>query len=90
VKRYALILLLAGCAQPMTWYKEGGSQAEYEQDVARCTYEAHAATASYSQGQTARTNSGAVAQGIGEGMTMSMRQRDLAILCMRARGYYTK
>lgn len=90
MKRYALVLLLAGCAQPVVWYKDGATAQDFERDKAQCIYEINVATASYSSGPTARTNSGAIAQGIGEGMTISMRQHELYGLCMRARGYYTR
>jgi hypothetical protein len=85
-----LPLILVSCAAQPVWYKDGATHADFEQDKNRCIYEAHAATASYSSGNTARTHSGAVAQGIGDGLNISMRQGELYGLCMRARGYYTK
>lgn len=83
-----ICLAIFGCAAPVVWQKVGGTAEEFERDKNQCIYEANAATASYSQGQTARTRSGAIAQGFGEGLTMALRQRELAVLCMRARGYY--
>ena len=89
--RYVIALIasfaVTGCIAPPDWYKDGATVQEFERDRAQCVYEANAATAGYSQGQTARTQSGAIAQGFGEGLTMALRQRELAILCMRAKGY---
>jgi len=81
------LFLLGGCGSPPVWVKPGATQADFEQDVARCRYEAAAATASYSTGPTARGLSGAMAQGFGEGLTSGMRQIELVKLCLEAKGY---
>jgi len=60
-----VVMTLSACAAPFGWVKDGGDEAEFERDKARCIYEAAAATRDYS----------------------SVRQMDLAHLCMQARGY---
>ena len=82
-----VIALLSGCATPQVWYRDNTTQADFDRDKNKCIYEANLATAGYSQGQTARTNSGAAAQGFGEGIAISMRQNELYGLCMTAAGY---
>ena len=86
--RLTLVALLAiqGCAGP-TWVKPGAVQADFDRDVAQCKYEAASATASYGGGPTRRTTAGALGQGIGEGIDLGLRQRDLIMLCLQARGY---
>lgn len=85
----ALVALLGACAyDPLVWTHRISGAAEYDRDAAQCRYEANLATASYSTGPTARTRGGAIAQGIGEGLTRGMRQGDLMTLCMQARGWY--
>lgn len=86
-------LLLVGCAAqpPKVWYsKTHDNPAQFERDKAQCIYEAAQATGSYSQGQTARTNSGAFVQGFSEGLTISMRREELGLLCMKSKGYVLK
>lgn len=84
----APLMALAGCAHQQTmWVRDGATQADFERDRAQCVYEANAATASYSSGPTRRSMSGAIAQGIEDGITIGLRQRELAMLCMKARGY---
>lgn len=85
----AVVLANAGCAfEPLVWTHATAGPVDLERDVAQCRYEATAATASYSTGPTARTRSGAIAQGFGEGLTRSMRGAELLNLCLRARGWY--
>jgi hypothetical protein len=81
---------MAGCASPYTWVKNGSTPVDYERDIARCRYEAAAATAGYSTGRVAPTMGGAVAQGFGEGMAIGIRQSELVMLCMQANGYIRK
>lgn len=85
----SVAIALFGCAAPQqpVWYRDNTTTADFERDKNRCIYEANLATAGYSQGQTARTQSGAIAQGFGEGMAVSMRQNELYRLCMTAAGY---
>lgn len=84
-----LVLALSACAQQQTvWNHAHGSAAQFERDKLQCEYESAQGTASYSQGATARTNSGAFAQGVSEGLTIAARRNELGMLCMRARGYY--
>ena len=84
-----LCLILTACAsQPSyEWRHPSGDRAKFDKDFAQCQYEAAQATAGYSQGQTARTNSGAFAQGFGEGLEIGARRNELGVLCMKAKGY---
>ena len=82
------LILLAGCAPRYQWVKPNATQADFEQDAARCTYEAQAATATYGSSQpTAYTTGGAIGQGIGIGIGRAIENNNLAVLCMRAKGY---
>jgi hypothetical protein len=78
---------LTACAPQHMWVKDGATAGDFERDKNVCIYEAKLATASYSQGATARTRSGAIAQGISEGLTMGFRELELATLCMQTKGY---
>ena len=79
--------MLTACSPQFVWVKEGATEAGFERDKAQCQYEAAAATANYNTGPTARGYSGAVAQGIGEGIAIGMRQAELIQLCLQAKGY---
>src|SRR5688572_28681681 len=68
MRQILLLLLLTGCAPQWQWKHPHGDQAQFNRDVAQCEYEGAQATASYSHGATARTTSGAISQGIGEGL----------------------
>lgn len=86
MKRLTLAFLcftLAACApmQPLMWVKAGATEAEFEQAKAQCVYEVTAATQQTDYGL--RTV-------FGQELDRSIRQRDLAILCMKARGYTQK
>lgn len=78
-------VLLAACGtqphQPITWHKDGGNQKEYEQDVAKCEYEVSLAT------QTVDTS---LRGGLAQEIDRSLRRNELAVKCMRARGYSTR
>lgn len=89
MKQYLLVLLLplAGCASSYMWAKNGATQAEYTRDLSRCRYEAASATASYGSSRGGPTMSSAIAQGLGEGMAIGIRQSDLMVLCLEAKGY---
>lgn len=72
---------LAGCAapqKPLTWYKDGVTERDFQQAQAQCEYEVSVAT----QGTdySFRTV-------IGQEMDRAMRQRDLGTKCMQAKGY---
>ncbi len=82
-----LILNLVGCAPAPLWTKDGATQAHFDRDKAQCEYEAALATASYSQGQTARTAAGAAGQGFGEGIAIGLKKTELGRMCMAAKGY---
>lgn len=84
---FALALTLTACASPFVWVKAGASEADFDRDMARCKYEAASATANYSTGRTAGTMSGAIAQGLGEGMAIGSRRAELIQLCLQAQGY---
>src|SRR5436190_1347436 len=89
MRRLALlgIVFLTACGPRYMWVKEGATQQDFEADRTRCIYEAKLATASYSSGPTARGYGAAAAQGIGEGITMGLREAELATLCMQTKGY---
>jgi hypothetical protein len=80
----ALAAMLAGCGslpqQPqIMWNKPGGAtQAEFELARDQCIYEVTAATQQVDRSY--RT-------GIGQEIDRNFRQRDLAIKCMRAKGF---
>lgn len=83
-----LALTLAGCGgAPFLWVKSGATQSDFDRDMARCKYEAASSTANYNTGRTAGTLSGAMAQGIGEGMAIGSKQVELIQLCLQAQGY---
>lgn len=85
----AMAALLGGCATgQVMWIKSDYTPEQFEKDKRQCVYEVQLATATYGSGQaTARTNSGAIAQGFGNGMAIAMTERRLAIACMEAKGY---
>ncbi len=72
--------VLAGCAAPkkLIAFKVGGSQAEYERDLAACEYDVAKAT---TQGDAS------LRTGLAIEVDRAMRRRDLGVLCMRAKGY---
>lgn len=78
---------LAGCASNMQWNKPGITQASLDQDLAQCRYEAASSTSGYGTSETRRGASRAAGQGIGEGLAQADRERDLIMLCLKARGY---
>lgn len=71
---------LVGCAaqQPIIWDKDGGTQAEYDQHARECRYDVAKNTQGTDPGM--RTI-------IGQEFDLAMRQRDLLIMCMEAKGY---
>jgi hypothetical protein len=78
--RYAIAaasLALAGCASPApdTWTKEAG---DLSADMARCEYEAAAAT----QGTDP-----AMRTIIGQELDRAIRRKELARMCMTAKGW---
>ena len=82
--------LAAGCAtqQPYMWVRPDTTKEQFDQDYARCVYEASAAVATYGSGQpTARTTGGAIGQGLAIGYGQAAEYHKLGQLCMRARGY---
>jgi hypothetical protein len=79
----ALSAVIAGCAaapqQPqIMWNKPGATQAEFELARDQCIYEVTAATQNVDRSY--RT-------AIGQEIDRNMRQRDLAVKCMRAKGF---
>jgi hypothetical protein len=80
----ALAATIAGCTAPpqqpqIMWNKPGGAtQAEFELARDQCIYEITAATQQVDRSY--RT-------GIGQEIDRNLRQRDLAIKCMRAKGF---
>lgn len=87
-KMILVALALTACAPRFMWVRPSTTQADFDQDVARCQYEAASATATYgSSSPTARTTGGAIGQGIGAGIGAAMKENELVTLCMRAKGY---
>lgn len=72
--------LLAGCAttQPTVWVKDGASQQDFDQARAQCEYEVAAAT--QAPDYSYRTI-------VGQELDRAMRQRELGVLCMQAKGF---
>lgn len=84
-----LALLLTGCATaspPMMWkHHAHENRATFDQDIAKCRYEAVQATGSYTPDTRGyRTMLG---QDLAAAMDMTKRQSDIGMLCMKARGY---
>ena len=74
---------LAACAtRPPLWYMPGETktEAEFQQDALRCTYEAAAATANVGTNMF-----GAVT--MAASLDRELRKRELARMCMFAKGY---
>lgn len=82
-----LALLLVGCGPSFMWVKSGATQQEFDQDMARCQYEAASSTASYSYAPTSYGMAGSISSGFAEGFEVGMRKNELINLCMRAKGY---
>jgi hypothetical protein len=78
---------LAGCAGPTLYDKPGGTQAQFDRDLAQCRYEAQLATSGYSSGNTRRGASGAAGQGVAEGIWQTSDRNDLEDSCLIGRGY---
>lgn len=75
------VILFAGCAtyQPQrTFSKDGATQGDLDRDIARCQYEAVAATQNTAPGL--RTI-------IGQEIERARRQSDLIVLCLTANGW---
>lgn len=75
-----LACFLAGCAapKPPVWDKPGATQEQFDADRRYCEFEVMKAT------QTTDTSYRTV---VGQELDRSMRQRELALSCMRSRGY---
>ena len=75
------ITLIGGCAAepPPVWYKDGATSADFERDKAQCVYEITAAT--QNTDPTMRTV-------FGQEMERAQRQKQLAPLCMKAKGWH--
>jgi hypothetical protein len=83
-----MVVVLSGCAPNYTWVRADATQADFNQDMARCEYEAASSTATYgSSTPPARTLGGSIGQGIGLGFGQAMQSNKLIVLCMRAKGY---
>lgn len=72
--------LLAGCAvqPPVKLVKAGATQADFDQAVAQCEYEAAVATQVTTPGY--RT-------AFGQELDREMRKRELMLPCMKAKGF---
>jgi len=76
-------LSVTGCgtAQIKGWSKPGASDAQKQQDLAECDYDASKATTGDGK---APQNTGAA---VGDGVVRGMEKSDLIKKCMRVRGY---
>lgn len=83
-----IALALTGCAPRYTWVRADATQGMFDQDMARCQYEAASSTANYgSSTPAARTVGGSIGQGLALGYGQAMAENNLIALCMRAKGY---
>ena len=87
--RYSLVfaLLLTSCATPprYEWLHPHGSKAQFDKDYAQCSYEAAAATGSYSPNNRGyRTELGSM---VADNIDRNQRYNEIGHLCMKARGY---
>lgn len=86
-KALVLALLLTGCAtQPRyEWRHPHGDKAQFDKDYAQCSYEAAAATGSYSPNNRGyRTELGSM---VADNIDKNQRHNEIGNLCMKARGY---
>jgi len=71
------ILMFIGCAQTML-VKDGVTREDFERDKARCIYETSCATQSIDY---------SLHTIFGQELDRALRQKDLIIKCMQAKGY---
>ena len=83
-----LCILLSGCAQPLTFNKIGGTEAEFNRDLYECEHMGKMyATQFYSPSNS--NNMGSImGSAIGAGLGMGMTARAEIVRCMESRGYY--
>ena len=72
------LVTLNACAQKRMFTKPGFTQAQWEQDLAQCEYEASGATQNVDPGL--RTV-------FGQALDQALRKNELIALCLRAKGY---
>jgi len=74
-----LTVALAGCAAaPLQWIKAGATEAQFAQDRRECEFDVAKATQTYDPSMRSM---------LGQDLQRVMRQRELGIMCLRARGY---
>ena len=77
-----LLVMLSGCAMaPVTYYRNGTTQSEFNTDSMECQYEA----TKYTQGVAMGYNTAFV-----QALDQAMRRRQLYDQCMRVRGYTSR
>lgn len=81
------LLALSGCAtQPnYQWQHPHNNQARFDQDKARCEYEAAVAVGSYTPDTSGYRT--VLVAALSEQMDINRRSGEIAVLCMKARGY---
>jgi hypothetical protein len=72
------LAFITGCASNKVWYSPNKSAAECQRDLKECRYEAE----KYSTGAGAGYETG-----IGSGLAIGLKQRDLIMQCMDLKGY---
>lgn len=83
-----ICLFLSACASPGHWTRPGTTTAQFEQDKKECFYEARKALAGYgSSRDSPRDINQSIGQGIAQGIGQAWETRDLAVECMKVRGY---
>ena len=75
----ALLAAVAGCAGKTCYTKPGFTQAEWNRDLAQCTYETTASTQNVNYGYSTV---------FGQALDQALRRQQLMDLCLKARGYY--
>ena len=85
------LVLSAGCA-PVHFTRHDFSQPQFELDKQQCIYEVRMHTANNQPRVRGyyRSNADAVGAGLAAGIAHGLQQRELAIQCLRARGYSTQ
>lgn len=76
----AAVLCGIGCAQKIIWNKPGLTQEEFRRDDAQCQFEAK---------KTSRPM-GAFDNPMLWGLQTGQQERELYILCMQSKGYYSE
>lgn len=84
---HLIVVLFASAAGCTTYYqKPGGTDAEFQADLAQCVYQAKAAIAGYSGG-SGHSYATAIGTGVAQGMELGFREVELRNLCLQSKGW---